>query len=77
LSIKNERYDNRKDKQRICYSISNTAQVEQMQDLIDYLRYKELTSAYSVNQQEVDTLAREINSGWWNKNQDKFSDIKQ
>jgi hypothetical protein len=26
------------------------AQVEQMQDLIDYLRYKELTSAYSVNQ---------------------------
>jgi hypothetical protein len=54
-----------------------TAQVEQMQDLIDYLRYKELTSAYGVNQQEVDTLAREINSGWWNKNQDKFSDIKQ
>jgi hypothetical protein len=33
-----------------------------MQDLIDYLRYKELTSAYGVNQQEVDTLAREINS---------------
>ena len=48
---------------------SNT---ERMQDLIDYLRYKELTANYSVPQSEVDTLAREINAQWWKENQSKF-----
>ena len=45
---------------------------EQMQDLIDYLRYKELTANYSVPQSEVDTLAREINAKWWQENCAKF-----
>jgi hypothetical protein len=48
-----------------------TAQVEHIQDLIDYLRYKELTSGYSVPQQKVDELAREINRSWWHRNKDK------
>ena len=42
-----------------------TTQVEQIQDLIDYLRYKELTSTYEVSQSEVDMLARDINKSWW------------
>ena len=54
-----------------------TAQVEQMQDMIDYLRYKELTSTYEVNQSEVDMLAREINKGWWEKNKSNYESIKQ
>jgi len=45
-----------------------TAQVEQMQDLIDYLRYNELTAASTATQSEVDSLAREINKNWWNNN---------
>ena len=45
-----------------------TAKVEQMQDLVDYLRYKELTAASTARQEEVDSLAREINKNWWNKN---------
>jgi hypothetical protein len=49
-----------------------TTKIEQMQDLIDYLRYKELTSTYNVEQQEVDVLAREINKEWWKKNQHKY-----
>ena len=52
-------------------------QVEQMQDLIDYLRYKELTSSYEVSQSEVDTLAREINRNWWNQNKGNYDGIKQ
>ena len=48
---------------------SNT---EQMQDVIDYLRYKELTANFSVPQSEVDTLAREINAQWWQENRAKF-----
>ena len=45
---------------------------EQMQDVIDYLRYKQLTANYSTPQAEVDTLAREINAQWWNENREKF-----
>ena len=45
---------------------------ERMQDLIDYLRYKELTVNCSVPQSEIDTLAREINAQWWKENRSKF-----
>ncbi|GHV11308.1 hypothetical protein AGMMS49938_01750 [Fibrobacterales bacterium] len=44
-----------------------------MQDFIDYLRYKELTSGYRTRQQEVDELSRQINKNWRNGNKDKFS----
>ena len=49
-----------------------TADRERMQDFIDYLRYKELTTGYSVAQSEVDNLARTINRQWWEQNQSKF-----
>ncbi|MDR1416003.1 MAG: hypothetical protein LBJ57_01130 [Prevotellaceae bacterium] len=49
-----------------------TANAERMQDVIDYLRYKELTAIHSVAQSEVDKLAREINHSWWKQNAAKF-----
>jgi hypothetical protein len=51
-----------------------TANAERMQDLIDYLRYKELTANYSVAQSEVDNMAREINRKWWQRNTAKFDE---
>ena len=49
-----------------------TAGSEQMQDVIDYLRYKELTSDYGVAQSKVDILAKSINRKWWEQNRSKF-----
>jgi len=49
-----------------------TMDSERMQDIIDYLRYKELTANYSVDQSEVDNLAQVINRRWWEHNQVKF-----
>jgi len=49
-----------------------TADSERIQDMIDYLRYKELTAKYSVTQSEVDNLAQAINRNWWKQNQSKF-----
>jgi len=49
-----------------------TTDSERMQDIIDYLRYKELTANYSVAQSEVDNLAQAINRKWWKQNQLKF-----
>jgi hypothetical protein len=57
--------------------ISIITQVEQIQDLIDYLRYKELTSSYKVSQSEVDSLAREINTNRWKKNKGNYEGITQ
>ena len=54
-----------------------TTQVEQIQDVIDYLRYKELTSTYEVSQSEVDILAREINKKWWRESRSNYEGIKQ
>ena len=51
---------------------SITANMERMQDLIDYLRYKELTANYSVAQSKVDALAQSINRDWWQQNRSKF-----
>lgn len=45
---------------------------EEIQDVIDYLRYKELTSGFSIPQSKVDKLASQINKGWWRKNREKF-----
>jgi len=49
-----------------------TTDSERMQDMIDYLRYKELTANYSIAQSEVDNLAQAINRKWWKQNQLKF-----
>jgi len=49
-----------------------TTNSERMQDMIDYLRFKELTAGYSVAQSEVDQLAKSINKNWWEQNQSKF-----
>ena len=49
-----------------------TTDRERMQDVIDYLRYKELTANYSIAQSEVDNLSQAINRKWWEQNQSKF-----
>ena len=49
-----------------------TAKAESVQDLIDTLRYRELTANYSVEQSQVDELAQAINTKWWNDNKSKF-----
>ena len=46
-----------------------TTDRERMQDVVDYLRYKELTAHYSAAQSEVDHLAKAINRKWFEQNQ--------
>jgi len=41
---------------------------EDLQDFLNYARYKELTSDFKVDQKEVDKLAGQINTKWWAKN---------
>ena len=45
---------------------------EDLQDMLNYARYKELTSNLKVEQEDVDKLASQINSKWWVKNRNKL-----
>jgi predicted nucleotide-binding protein (sugar kinase/HSP70/actin superfamily) len=45
---------------------------EDLQDFLNYARYKELTANFKTNQKEVDKLSSDINSKWWTKNRNKL-----
>jgi hypothetical protein len=45
---------------------------EDLQDFLNYSRYKELTSQIKVSQEQVDKLADKVNKDWWTKNRKKF-----
>ena len=43
-----------------------------IQRLLDFLRYKEVTSKSKAKQNDIDKLAREVNKEWWEKNKKIF-----
>ena len=45
---------------------------EDLQDFLNYARYKELTSNFRIDQKEVDKLSDKINTKWWTENRDKL-----
>jgi hypothetical protein len=59
-------------KDQIIIKIPASVETEDLQDFVDYIRYKELTSDIEVSQSEIDKLASEINQYWWSKNKDRF-----
>lgn len=45
---------------------------EDLQDILNYARYKELTADFKTNQKEVDKIANEINAKWWARNRSRL-----
>lgn len=45
---------------------------EDLQDFLNYARFKELTTNFKVDQKEVDKLAGQVNTKWWTKNRNKL-----
>jgi hypothetical protein len=56
----------------IIIRIPASVDTEGLQELVDYVRYKEITSKFEVDQNDVDKLSDEINESWWSKNKDRF-----
>ena len=53
--------------------IPETVDTEEIQDFVDYVRYKELTSkSKKTDQSVVDQLTEEININWWNENKPRL-----
>lgn len=51
---------------------ASAVKTEEIQDIINFLRYREITSKVKVSQKAVDKLARETNKKWWTKNKKRF-----
>lgn len=43
-----------------------------LQQLVDYLIYKEATANSIATQDDVDALAIEVKNGWWAKNKERL-----
>jgi uncharacterized protein YlaN (UPF0358 family) len=57
---------------QIIISLSSDTDKFGVQRLIDYAKYLDITSKSKAKQIDVDTLANEVNTDWWNKNKHRF-----
>ena len=55
-------------KEKIIVELSASVETERIQEVLDWLRYLELTSKSTATQEEIDELSRNVNSNWWNEN---------
>lgn len=62
-----------RDKDEIVIRISGNVDIESIQQFINLLRYKEITSTKkAVSQAEVDKISTEINMDWWKQNKGRL-----
>ena len=59
-------------KNEIVIRIPSSIDIREIQDVLDFIRFKELTSSFRVKQTAVDKLASSISKEWWKKNSRKI-----
>jgi hypothetical protein len=59
-------------KKEVIIRLPVSVDIEDLQDFLDYARYKELTSKFKISQKEVDKISDQINKDWWIKNRKKL-----
>ena len=52
--------------------LAPTVDTDELQELANCFRYKEITSKYSTSQDVVDKLASDINTNWYKVNRDRL-----
>ena len=45
---------------------------EALQNLLDFLRFQELTADFTATQADADALAKEAKHGWWAANRERL-----
>jgi hypothetical protein len=43
-----------------------------LQRILDYIKFREIASRSNATQEQIDELARESKSSWWQKNKSRF-----
>jgi hypothetical protein len=59
-------------KKEVIIRLQPTVDTDELQELANYFRYKELTSKYKTPQAVVDQLSSEINKNWYKANRDRL-----
>jgi hypothetical protein len=59
-------------KKEVIIRLQPTVDTDELQELANYFRYKELTSKYKTTQTVVDELSSEINKKWYKANRDRL-----
>ncbi len=52
--------------------VPDTADLEALERLVNYIEYCQLTQNIKATQEDVDKLSREININWWEKNKHRI-----
>jgi hypothetical protein len=58
-------------KKEVIIRLPASVDTEDLQALLNYARYKELTSHFKIAQKDVDKLAGQINRKWWTINRNR------
>ena len=53
--------------EEILVRLPSNVDLSELQDMLDYLKYRELTTNSKATQKDADQLAKEANSAIWNK----------
>jgi hypothetical protein len=61
-----------RNKDEVIIRLPASVNTDDLQEFIDYARYKELTSKSTATQEDIDALAEEINKEWWTQNRHRF-----
>ena len=62
-----ERTDN-----EVIIRIPSYVDTNDLQKLIDFISYKEVTAKTKANQNDIDKLATTVKKGWWKKNKSRL-----
>jgi len=60
------------DNNKITITVSSSVDKFGLQRIIDYLKYLEATSTSKAKQSDIDKLADDVNSSWWEANKSRF-----
>jgi hypothetical protein len=55
----------------ILVRLPSTIDLSELQNMLDYLRYKELTTSSKAKQADVNALAKDVNKSMWAKIKEK------
>jgi len=59
-------------KKEVIIRLLPSVDTDELQELANFFRYKEITSKYVTRQDDVDELSSDINKKWYKENRDRL-----
>jgi hypothetical protein len=56
----------------IIIRLPNTVDWDDLDKLLNFIKYKEIVSKSQATQAQIDEIASDMNKGWWDENKDRF-----